>query len=376
MQSIIKEIIKLRSGKPIVIDYHNSNRYRLVVMESNATKTAYCFSTPIYNKETRKLVDMKFRTNEDKIYAIGSNANITLSSQILMKNADGGVKIELPQKAILFSEQEAQSGSWIFSPTTNGIAIKFDAKNLTDNCFTIETTQLYLSVRANDRCLAVMKEKFRPLIIISSVGVLDVSGNIVAPVKLEYTKLTDNKYKITFSTTCSLAHSILLEVNMYENKLFQDTTVESSNPSVNNAFGGVGFIGNSLEYGEQWLYSRLDYSRISEVMNECVNKVVLHIPKLNESNVETNAYKIEARFCSFGSTWNNKVSGSKHVSNSQMRHGYQNLDITYLLVDPQTKTISNSEGFILKSQIKGSGFSVLSTGDSCYAPQILEINYL
>ena len=45
MQSVLREIARLRNGTPIIIDYHNSNRYRLVVQENNGSKTAYYFST-------------------------------------------------------------------------------------------------------------------------------------------------------------------------------------------------------------------------------------------------------------------------------------------------------------------------------------------
>lgn len=88
---------------------------------------------------------------------------------------------------------------------------------------------------------------------------------------------------------------------MYENKFFQDTTVENLHSTVNNAFGSTGFIGNTALYCEQWLYSRPDFSRMAEVMNKRVNKTVLHMPKYNNSNVELGAYKVASRFCSFGS---------------------------------------------------------------------------
>ena len=54
MQSVLEEIKKLRNDSPITIDYNNSNRYRLVVEENDESKTAYYFSTPIYNQKTRK----------------------------------------------------------------------------------------------------------------------------------------------------------------------------------------------------------------------------------------------------------------------------------------------------------------------------------
>ena len=198
---------------------------------------------------------------------------------------------------------------------------------------------------------------------------------MIAPAKIEYQKLTDKRYRIAVSATSPLAKYVIFEANLYENKLFQDTTVESMNPSTNNAFGGVGFIGNTSLCGEQWLYSRLDYSRIPEIMDKRIQKAVLHIPKFNQSNVELSAYKVSARFCSFGSNWNNKIPGQTPVSDSSSKSGYQSLDITPLLVDPRTGTITQSEGLILKPKIKGGGFSVIATGDSCFAPQIMEVNF-
>lgn len=375
MQSVLSEISKLRSGAPIVIDYRNSNRYRLVVQENNGTRTAYYFSTPIYNQRTRKLVDMRLQSNGETICTTGSNANIMLSHKLLMENDEGSVLMELPHKPTLISSQEAYCGSYTISPTTNGVVFKCDVGDSMVTVFAVEAGQPYLNIRANDRYFALMKEAFRPLIVLSCIGSLDASGNVIAPAKLEYQKITDKTYRISVSATSSLARAILLEVNMYENKLFQDTTVESMNPSTNNAFGGVGFIGNSSAYGEQWLYSRLDYSRISEVMDKRVNKIVFHIPKLNQSRVELSAFKVTARFCSFGSNWGNKISDGAQVSDSVTMSGYQSLDITSLLVDQRTKTILSSEGLILKSKIKNSGFSVIATGDSYFAPQILEINY-
>ena len=55
MISAMKDIYKLRKGKHFEVDSHNRNRYRILVKENVGT-TAYCFSTPIYNTESRKLV--------------------------------------------------------------------------------------------------------------------------------------------------------------------------------------------------------------------------------------------------------------------------------------------------------------------------------
>jgi hypothetical protein len=375
MQSVLKEIEKLRNGLPIVIDYSNSNRYRLVTKESDGSKTAYYFSTPIYNYKSRKLIDVKFHSTGDAVYAIGSNANITINKNIFMENAEGSCAIGLNQKARFVSCNEVYCDGNTILPTTNGVALKCNTKSKGEASFIIEISQPFLNVRSNDKYFALMKEQFRPMVVFSCIGALDETGNVIAPAKIEYQKLSDKKYQIIVTATSPLARYVLFESNLYENKLLQDTTVESGNPTTNNAFGSMAFIGNTSLYGEQWLYSKLDYARISEIMDKQIQKAILYMPKLNQSRVEFVAHKVSARFCSFGSNWNNKISGQASISDSSSRNGYQSLDLTPLLLNAYTGTIVKSDGFILKPKIKGSGFSAVATGDSYYAPQILEINF-
>ena len=375
MRSVLKEISRLRKGKPISVDRHNSNRYRVVVQEDDGSKTAYYFSTPIYNNKTRKMVDAKFKSSDGTIYATGSNANITISGDILIENAEGSCTIGLSQKPTLRSPTEACCGSTVLIPTTNGVAMKYAIKGKESLGFELEVSRPYLKIRRTNKYFALMKERFRPFMVVSCIGSLDVTGNVIAPCKLEYQKLTDRKFRITVSATSPLAQHILLECNLYEKKLFQDTTVESMNPSSNNAFGSAAFIGNTSVYGEQWLYSKLDYSRMTEIMDKRIQKAILHMPKLNRSKVDISAFGVVARFCSFGSNWNNKIPGSAPVSDTSSNPGYQSIDVTSVLVDQRTKTIKKSNGLILKSKVKGSGFSAIATGDSYLAPQIMEINF-
>lgn len=375
MQSVLGEIAKLRNGSPIIIDYHNSNRYRLVVQENDGSKTAYYFSTPIYNSRTLKMIDIRFCSSGGTIYSTGSNTNITVSDKVLMENAEGSCTVGLPKKAELVSSQEVRCGNTALFPTANGVAVKCATSVNEKIDFTVDVGQPFLSVRANDKSFSLMKERFRPFVVFSCVGSFDALGNVIAPAKIEYQKLTDKRYRIAVSATSPLAEYVIFEANLYENKLFQDTTVESMNPSTNNAFGSVGFIGNTSLCGEQWLYSRLDRSKMPELMDKHIQKAVLHLPKLNKSSVELSAHKVSARFCSFGSNWNNKIASGALVASSSSGSGYQSLDITPLLVDTRTGTITQSEGLILKPKIKGSGFSVIATGDSCFAPQIMEVNF-
>lgn len=374
MNSIFEEISILRKGAPLIIDNKNSNRYRIVVVEPDGTKTAYYFAAPIYNFRTKKAVDMKFNLKGDVAYATGSNSNITISNNILMENSEGSCVISLSDRISHISEKEVLCRNERICLTTNGVSIRRNCVEGKPFTFTIEISKPFLEVRANDKCFALMSERFRPFIAISCIGTTDSNGNIISPASISYQKTFDRKYTFTVSPCSSLGKSVVIEANLYESKLFQDTTVESKNAKANNAFGSVGFIGTTKEFGEQWLYSRPDYSKMHELNDKKIQRAILHIPKLNNVAVELSASKVATRFCSFGSTWDNKVAEASSLTDSQITDHYFDLNLMPFLTDKQGR-LSRGEGFILKSKKKGIGFSVIATGDNCFAPQILEINY-
>ena len=374
MNSIIDEISKLRKGDPLVIDHTNSNRYRVVTIESNGSKTAYYFTVPIYNNKTRKAIDLKFHSNGDTIYTIGSNANITISGNLRMENSEGACLISLPNHVNVTSDSELVCGNNRLYPTTNGIAIRSYLQEGKPYTFNIEINKPFLETRANDKFFALMSERFRPFVTFCCIGTSDSNGNIISPAKISYQKITDRMYTLSVTPCSPLGKSVLIEANVYDTKLLQDTTVESKNPKTNNAFGSIGFIGSTKEFGEQWLYSRLDYQKITELNDKQILKAVLHLPKLSNSIVNLTISKVAARFCSFGSTWENKIAEASLLTDSQITDHFIDLNMMSILTDKQGR-ISRNEGFILKAKNKNSGFSVIATSDNYLTPQILEINY-
>lgn len=374
MKSVLSEISRLRNGDDLIIERKNTNRYRVVATETDGSKTAYYFTAPIYNIKTLKAVDLNFHSENGIAYATGSNVGITVSENIKMENAEGLCFISLADKISHITEHEVVCGNERIYPTTNGVAMKLPCSEEKSYSFSIQTNKPFLEVRANDKYFALMSEQFRPFVSISCIGTLDVNGNIISPSKLTYQKINDRKYVISVTPCSPLGRSVLVEADLYESKLFQDTTVESKNPKLNNAFGGVGFIGTTNEFGEQWLYSRPDFTKMTELNDKKILNAVLHIPKLNNFSAELTVSKVSARFCSFGSTWDNKISESSMLTDPQINGGYIDLDMMPVLTDKQGR-LTSSEGIILKAKRKNSGFSVISTGDNYLFPQILEINY-
>lgn len=375
MLSILGEIAKLRKGQPIVIDYKNSNRYRVVVQETNGTKTGYYFSSPIYNISTNKVVDFKFRKNENCFDSYGSNTYIQITNEVFMKNPVSYCRMLLKNPVNFHSEYEIHCGKDILLKTTNGIAYKaliHDKKNIT---FEIELGIPFMNVISNDKCLCFMQEQFRPFMTVSCIGTASKNGEIIAPARISWNQKDDRKYTFTITPCSSMGEHVLVEMNLYEEKLLQDTTVESNNPQINNAFGSTAFIGHTIEYGEQWLYTRPDYYKMPELMGKKIRSGVLYFPKCNQSEMELSAYNIAARFCSFGSNWENKIAVDSVVADSNTTPNYHTLDVTSLFADNRTTFFKHSEGFVLKPKTKGVGFTVIPTGDSYFFPQIFEINY-
>lgn len=375
MTSIIQEILHIRKGDYPVIDRNNRNRYRIVAIEPDGSRTAYYFATPIYHQATRKMIDLKFHEDGEKIYATGSNASLTFSDSIRMENADGSCQVAPFGHISRISEHELSfGGNGRVTLTTNGFACFLPCGGKESIPFELEVSEPYPDIRANDRCFALMKESFRPFLSVCCIGTVGASGHIIAPAKLICQKLTDRRFTLSFVPCSPMGKGVLLEANLYEAKLFQDTTVESGHAGVNNAFGSIGFIGHTTEYGEQWLYSRPDHSRMPELGDKRILRAVWHIPRWNCTTADMTAYRLLTRFCSFGSTWEHKIPATSAVSNSATEYSFVRMDLTDILSDRHGRFVP-SEGILLKASGTQNAFSVISTGDCYLRPQILEVSY-
>ncbi len=373
MNSIVNEIEKIRFDK--LIEATNYNRYMLLSRNSDRTQTAYCFSVPIYNEFTKSIVDLKFHHNKFGSYCLGSSATITIADTICLKNDYGTCHIssvgQITKKHEDTIFMASSNGCAEVSPTLNGLLFKVPCSVAKVFTIRIMIDCLFESIRSNDKCFSIMREKFIPFITVSCVGTLNARSEVIAPCMIDFQKVNDKEYVLTFENKSKFGKYMAYEINMHEAKLFQDTTVESLHPTINNAFGGTAFLGNTEYFGEQWLYSRLDFSNMPQLQNKKIIKAVLHIPKLNKSDCLLTADRISSRFCSFGSNWKNKIPIIEQFSESFISSGYHHLDITALVGCIKKQ----SESFVIRAKSQDSKQAVISTGDSFFKPQIIEIKY-
>lgn len=372
--SILTEIGLLRGNRNFISDYKNSNRYSLIVREQDNSRTVYCFGVPIYSKDTRKLVSLSFEETLHGFYHKGSNAEIKVSeNEIFMKNSEGILRIHGIFKCRLCDGKLLFPGGEI-APTLNGVAVK--KALVTENAIALKLTTdtPFMETRANSKYFAFMSEKFRPFATLSAIGTLGVGGNLAAPIQVNNQKLDSKSYYVTLTPFSQIKTPVWFEINLYEPKLFQDTTVESKKPKENNAFGGVAFIGETEAFGETWLYTRPDFTKLSYFLGKKARYIKLHLPVYNTESIPLSAYRTASRFCSFGSNWNNKIELSKKMIDTVVRNQYQTLDLTGSMVNPNNHSLRTTDGFIFRTKDQKK-LAIVSTGDSYVSPQILEINY-
>ena len=374
MSTVLQEIRELRNEEILYIDRDNYNRYRIVCNEPDRSKTAYYFSTPIYNNDTKKILNRSFEENQDNVFLTGSNSKISLNKGNLQFDAgEERYEIDFEGETLKFDGKNLISPRSCIYPTLNGVLCCFHMHN--EMKFHVKTKNKIYYVRANDRNISFMADDFRPWFTISCLGVINDANNVIAPVNITYIQFSGFEYQISIKSNRTSSAKVLFEVGVYENKLCQDTTVESILPKMNNVFGNTAFVGYSSYYGEQWLYSKFDLSRMEDIIDRRIYKVKLHIPKLNNSGIDLVAFETVGRFCSFGSTWNNKIYANNQISESLANNKYYIFDLSGVTISKDTKRYVNPQGIVIRPKYKRNGLAVLATGDSYCNPQILEINY-
>ena len=298
---------------------------------------------------------------------------ITADSVITFCNDEVTCRLTMAGEYRITADRVIYPNAEVF-PTTNGVLVQANLMEGGYSKFLFETQRPCCQIRNNNKYVAFMKEDFVPMVTISAIGSLDSNGELCSPSELSFRKLNDCCYEIAFISARLKAKKVMFEINMQDAKMFQDTTVESKHPDENNVFGGTAYIGQSPEYGIQWLYARPDYGVLNDLFRKRIKHAILHIPILNNSQARVSAVALERRFCSFGSSWRNKKAETTLARHSDVISQYHRIDITDFIVKDQ-KLLTQSEGWIIKNAAVKQEVSVIPTGDSFFAPQIMEISF-
>ena len=373
---LVKDLSKKRGGK---LELDSLNPYKVNIRSAEHLDTIY-FGTKVYKNECQ-LVDSDFTYDiflQAYVHDVCNGKRVILFSNKIEFHSQNEIMTVLFDKNMrLVCESEMKlhcDNDIVVIATPNGVAIHSNILNSSLN-MKIQTTKPYPKLRYNDRYCAWMKQDFVPYTYISALYGKNCNGKF-CPLECFIKKENDFSFELEWHGTEKIIES-LIEINFHEEKLFQDTTVESSAPNQNNVYGASAFVGNTDRYGTQWLFSKTTFPILDDLHDKRIERVIWHIPMLNKAT--SNAlclYATERRFCSFGTTWINRVAEKKQlpIYFIMQENGYLSADVTALYKDKYSGTLKYFDGSILKLDIIAKEESVLiSTGDSCMYPHILEV---
>lgn len=350
MEDIEKEFVRFTKNREEDILLNDNNPYR-ILRKTNRDLSAYYCSLPVF-VHGRLLKPFWVKRENGRIYE-GINARICVADgRVIMENENGKAEVRFD------GEVELQ-------PTYNGIVAESSENNVkvfiradADRC-----------VRENGSFWALMKSEYQPFFVLS--GLFGRVKGRSYPLKMEAKREKDG-FEITIAGGTD-TEKLLFEMNLHVPKLIFDTTVESKNPAKNNVFGSVAFLGRTEEYGEQWLYSRIDGMRMSDLSGYRVESAKLYLPRFENSvGGKLEAYKLGSVWCSFGTSWDTKAEFTEKMNEAESRGRYEEIDISDIVRDMLRVKEARNPGFVIKSR-KSSGCMAVATGDSYYRPQILKI---
>ena len=165
MQAILDTLRAIRQDAPLSLDLSNSNRYRLLVKESDGSITAYYFAIPIYRRSDRKLLDLRFEHKDGADCFVGYNTRLTVTDDgVTLQNREGRCRLALPNRKRQQSDDTriALDGAELY-PTANGIACRVTRPENNRFSFSIQTEKSFSRIKNNKKYFALMCEHFTPL---------------------------------------------------------------------------------------------------------------------------------------------------------------------------------------------------------------------
>ena len=379
MKSILDEVSKLRENLEGHLDDTPGDCHRILFKDCRHL-TAYYFGTNIYKTE-KQFVDLSIHNDNnscDFTHHVCGGKRITLQKDRLTywQERESFTIYMSPSYRALSNRNPNKANTYEILPTLNGLAFHI---YLSDIPFSmrIETSVPYPKLRWNDRYFAWMQRDFAPYIYMSVLYGVDRSGRTI-PAQYALNKNGDQHFEFQWNNTKELAE-VWFELNFHEEKLFQDTTVESRFPTQNNVYGCSSFIGETEQHGIQWLLSKPNFANLDELQGKELIEILWHIPCLHKtSSAKLQLLPTTKRFCSFGTTWESHVFGQSKqpIIFSQKIDGYLTADVTSLYTNPERHSLAYFDGCILRlSNDNQSGYILITTGDSCLHSPILEVKY-
>lgn len=353
------------------------NRYLLERQRGSAFCDTLC-GVPLCGKNG-DAATRRFSVDCNTPTALGTNCRISLlNNKLVFEGKQGAASVnlgnaEMPHRCI---DGMLCGGKAYIQATPNGAVFFCRCAQGEKTEITVTTDIANEAIRKNNKYVAFMQKPFRPSLTVAALYSISADGMHYRPLILESASPSIYKQDICLYSSLSVEHINVFEINMYEPKLMQDTTVESATATQNNAYGATAFVGRTDEYGEQWLYLKANMRFLKYLNGKELLSAKLHIPILSGSGEHLEAFMLPSRFCSFGSNWNNKLAyvPDAIAKKSTSKANCVTFDITGAIAEGLKNKSKESAGILVLNRSK-TDCVLLATGDCYTFPQMMEIEY-
>ena len=348
------------------------NRFKFCF--DNDPGSIYYSSAPI-KRTNGVMVEPFFEKRKDAYVHLGTDSVTTIySDYIEIKNERCAIGISFWQenKYRVSSSGCLVSDEVVIYPSLNGITVKqnYDFNDKKRNAIVIQHFGNICCEKYNTKYFALMETRSKPFWTFSVMYSQSRSEDAFYGANIIPIKTGANKYTINLLCIEREEAIVTYEINLYEEKIIQDTTVESKRRDENNVYGSTAIIGKSQSQGTQILYSRIDFNKIDPEDKRDINCIELYLPIYMATDNDFEIYAPTRRFCTFGSTWKNKIPMKTTNVKGVMRNDWLILDLTEILVD-SNGGIRENNGFVLK--YSPDKYAIVGTGDGYNKTQILKI---
>ena len=388
MNGISEAVRRIGCGCAVATGGSPRSRYCIDISTPYGIESCY-YGSPIYTPDG-SLADGKI-TRCGSIYKWAcSNSDVNVSgNRIEFTSAAGNVGFEIGTSPFTLDGGRLVSNTAAVVPTVGGA--KFSVKrNAPDISFEIYTEKADTYARSNTKYLAAMIEEYRPLFILSAIG-MRRSDNSLSPFEIDVGTAGSGVYTVHIangSQCCNINPAVggclcgdscsceyVFEISMYEQRLFLDTTVDSAHSCENNVYGAIAYIGKTDKLGTQWLYARPS-SVISLNPAGPITSAEIAIPLIYRRGSLPESYSLPAHFCGVGTTWDDgRQTGVEKIPITE-RNGCLILDIYDRFVDRESGRYKYFDGILLRApEESSSSLCVIPTGDNTAEPWMLRIGY-
>ena len=359
----------------------------------------YVFSAPIIegNESGPQLLENNINGINEEFFTQNQHFNVSFEKDhINMKNGENSISLCLDTFSSLEKVNNYESlygireealkyvdvyGNYMYCmPTYGGILIEYYIQNNVDSLnFKLEIPS-YSYVNDSAGYVNILSRENSKVAVAFQGMIFDENdvfygGEAVRIVR----KKRDLYLNYNIPENISLPYKYVINIDMYSEKMFFDTSTYSANPSTNFILNNISFFSASQSDGNERTYMKTNLRSITPKQSELLEQINLSLYAICvKEKVTLEVYKVKDDWCSWTMNWENHPSYYEKIGEIIVNEsGWYDIDLTdYVkkLIDNGYDGITDNS-FVLVAQSAENGEAIFASADNSCAPPHYKVKY-